>query len=69
MALPSRRRSWTLGNVLFGVEFQLLATNFFHTYLHDGAIGVCMHALVGSETLRDWVRSNVQAMRSLFPRG
>jgi len=41
-----------LGNVL-GVEFRLLATNFICTHLHDGAISVCMHALVGLETLGD----------------
>ena len=59
MVLPSWRRSWALGNVLFGAEFQLLATNFIYTHLHDGAISVYMHALVGLETLRDWVWSNV----------
>ena len=42
-----------LVNVLLGVEFRLLATNFICTHLHDEAISVCMHALVGLETLRD----------------
>ena len=55
MVLPSQRRSLTLGEVLLGVEFWLLETNFICTHLHDGAISVCMHALVGLETLRDWV--------------
>ena len=55
MALPSQRRSWTLGNVLLSAEFRLLATNFICTYLYNRAISVCMHALVGLETLRDWV--------------
>ena len=55
IALPSRRRSWTLGNVLLGAEFWLLVTNVIYTYLHDEAINVCMHALVGLETLRDSV--------------
>ena len=32
MALPSQRRSWTLGNVLLSAEFRLLATNFICTY-------------------------------------
>ena len=59
MVLPFQRRTWTLGNILLGIEFQLFATNFFCTHLHDGAISVCMHALVGLETLRDWVWSNV----------
>ena len=59
MVLLSRRRTWTLGNVFLGVEFWLLATNFICTHLYDGAISVCMHALVGLETLRDWVWSNV----------
>ena len=40
------------GNVLLGKEFWLLATNFIYTHLHDRAINVCMHALVGLETLR-----------------
>ena len=39
------RRSWTLGNVLLGTVFWLLATNFICTHLYDGAISVCMHAL------------------------
>ena len=55
MVLPSWRRSSALGNVRFGAEFRLLATNFIYTHLHDGAISVYMHALVGLETLRDWV--------------
>ena len=55
MALPSHRRSWTLGNVLLGAEFWLLVTNVIYTHLHDRAISVCMHALVGLETLMDWV--------------
>ena len=55
MALPSRRRSWTLSNVLLPTELQLLATNFVCTHVHDGAIGVCMHAFVGLETLRVWI--------------
>ena len=55
MALPSQRRSWTLGNVLLGAEFWLLVINVIYTHLHDGAINVCMHGLVGLETLRDWV--------------
>jgi len=42
------------GNVLLGAEFWQLATNFICTHLHDRAISVCMHALVGLETLRDW---------------
>ena len=41
------------GNVLLGVEFLLLAINFICTHLHDRAISVSMHALVGLETLRD----------------
>ena len=57
------------GNVLLDAESWLLLTNFICTHLHDGAISVCMHALVGLETLRDWVLSNVQAMGLLFPRG
>ena len=64
MALPSRRRSWTLGNVLLGTEFRLLATNFICTHLHDGAISVCMHVLVGvnhrcyvSKMDRNWSRA------------
>ena len=44
-----------LGNVFLDMEFQLLATNFICTYLHDEAISVCMHALVQLETLKDWV--------------
>ena len=69
IAWPSREKSWTLGNVLFGAEFQLLAINFIYTHLHDRAISVCVHALVGLETLRDRVWSNVQATGLLFPRG
>ena len=61
MALPFWRKSWTFGNVLLGEEFQILATNFICTYLHERAISVCMHALVGLETLSDWVWSNVYA--------
>jgi len=50
---------------LFREDFELLvmssllrssgyfATNFICTHLHDEAISVCMHALVGLETLRD----------------
>ena len=53
MVLPSRRKSRTLGKVLLGVEFRLLATNFICTHLHYKAISVCMHALVGLETLKD----------------
>ena len=59
MALPSWERSLTLGNVLIGVEFLLLALNFICAHLHNEAIIICMHALVGLETLRDRVRSNV----------
>ena len=59
MALPSWGRSWTLGIVLIGAEFWLVAKNFISTHLHDGAINVCMHALVGMETLKDLVWSNV----------
>ena len=55
MILPYRKGSWTLGNVLLGAEFWLLARNFIYTYLYDGAISVCMHTLLGLETLRDWV--------------
>ena len=44
-----------LGNVNLGGEFRLLATNFIYTHLHDEAISVCMHALVGLKTLRVWV--------------
>ena len=36
-------------------KFRLLATNFICTHLHDGAISVCIHALLGLETLRDSV--------------
>ena len=54
MTLPYRKGSWTLGNVL-GAKFWLLTRNFICTYLHDGAISVCIHALLGLETLRDWV--------------
>ena len=53
------KRSWTLGIVLIGAEFWLVAKNFISTHLHDGAINVCMHALVGMETLKDLVWSNV----------
>ena len=38
-----------LGNVL-GAKFQLLATNFIYTHLHDEPL-----VYVGLETLRDWV--------------
>ena len=55
MALPSWRSSWTLGNVLVGAKFRLLATNFICTHLHDEAISVCMHAFVRLETLRNEV--------------
>ena len=54
MTLPYCKGSWTLGNVL-GAKFWLLTRNFICTYLHDGAISVCIHALLGLETLRDWV--------------
>ena len=37
------------------MEFQVLAVNFICTHLHDGAFSVRMHALVGLETLWDWV--------------
>ena len=53
MVLLSRRRTWTLGIVLIGAEFWLVAKNFISTHLHDGAINVCMHTLVGMETLKD----------------
>ena len=42
MASPSQRRSWTLGDVLLGTEFWLLATNIICTHLHDRAISACM---------------------------
>ena len=54
MTLPYCKGSWTLGNVL-GAKFWLLTRNFICTYLHDGAISVCIHALLGLETLRDRV--------------
>ena len=69
MALPSRRRSWTLANILLSAEFRLVATNFIYTYLHDGTISVCIDALVVLEILKDRVWSNVQAIGLLFPRG
>ena len=69
IAWPSRGRSKTLGNVFLSTEFRLLATNFICTNLHDEAISVYMYALVGLETLRDRVWSNVWAMGLLFPRG
>ena len=43
------------GSVLLDVKFWLLAINFICTHLHDGAISVCLHALIGLETLRVWV--------------
>ena len=55
IAWYSQGRSLTLGNVLLGAEFWLLATNFIYTHLYNKAISVCMHALVGLETVREWV--------------
>ena len=66
IALPSWRRSWTLGNVLLGVEFWLLATNFICTHIHDRAISVCIHALIGLEILRDWVYDLMCKKRGCF---
>ena len=53
IAWTSRGRSWTLGNVLLKAEFRLLATNFICTHLYARVISICMHTLVGLETLRD----------------
>lgn len=43
MILPSQRRSWTLGNVLLGAEFRLLATNLsVHIYMMEALVYACM---------------------------
>ena len=35
---------------------------FVHIYMMEPLVHACMHALVGLETLKVWVWSNVQAM-------